>query len=243
MWEGRKVAMLLPVYRTFNADTHFTLFANYIKYGPEKIAMLTPQKRTVIHEARSMLIHRAMKTDAETFIMCDDDMILPFGHAEYFNQTFGAGLPPEQAGHNSISRIMSHGRDFGIIGALYFGRHERGKAQCSLGFEDNEKNLSLRRLEHKGLIKSGWVGTGWIKIERWVIEKLKAEIDNGKWPECMPIQDGGHYGYFSPIRVGVGEDVSFGRRAESIGIDSYVDAGLVALHNGECNWGPRNIHD
>jgi transcriptional regulator with XRE-family HTH domain len=55
-WTGKDAIILLPVYRTFNADTHFTLFANYAKYGPEKLGMIQ-EKRTIIHEARNILVH------------------------------------------------------------------------------------------------------------------------------------------------------------------------------------------
>lgn len=243
IWEGRKVAVLQPVYRTFNAETHFTLFANYAKYGPEKIALLPPQKGTLIHEARSILIHKAMKTDAETFIMPDDDMIIPFGEAAYFNARYGCNLPKSSAGLVGISRLMAHGKDKGIVGALYFGRHSKGKAQCALGFESPIENGNLRAHTRHGLAQTNWVGTGFIKIERWVIEKMKAEIDAGKWPECVPSRPDSHYGYFAPIKVGVGEDVSFGRRAAQIGIASYVDCDLECLHNGERNYGSHNTAD
>lgn len=243
MWEGRKVAILQPVYRSFNPDTHFTLFANYVKYGPEKIALIPPLKRTTIWEARSILIDKAMKTDAQTFIMVDDDMILPFGEALYFNQHYKAKLPPASAGVNAISRIMSHGSDKGIVGCLYFGRHAKGKAQCAHGFESAHGNAELRNHSRQGLVKTGWVGTGFIKIERWVIDKMKAEIDAGKFPDCKPLDASRHYGYFTPLRVGVGEDVSFGRRAEDIGIASYVDATLECLHVGETNFYSGNTSD
>jgi hypothetical protein len=236
MWAGRKVAILQPAYRTMNPDTHFTMFACYAKYGVERIALLPPEKRTVIHEARNILIHKAMKTDAETFIMNDDDMIVPFGEAAYFNYKYGVNLPASSAGLNAISRIMSHGKEHGIIGALYFGRHAKGKAQCSGGFENQSLNAELRLHSRRGLMRQGWVGTGFIKIERWVIEKMKAEIDAGKFPECKPINLDAPYGYFSPLRVGVGEDVSFGRRCESIGIASYLDCDLECLHAGERNY-------
>lgn len=244
MWDGRKVMMLLPVYRTFSADTHFSLFANYAKYGPDKIGMEI-LKRTVIHEARNILIDKAMKSPAETFIMCDDDMILPCGNPNYLNANHAAGLPPRSAGFNAISRIMSHGKDKGIVGALYFGRHELGQAQCELGFgktRDHE-NEKLRAFSYKDLIPTGWVGTGFIKIERWVIERLKEETDKGTFPEATPHHAGSWYGYFSPIGTGFGEDVSFCTRAKKIGIQTYLDASLICLHSGEKNYGPKSTRN
>lgn len=244
MWEGRKVMILLPVYRTFSADTHFSLFANYARYGAEKVGMEI-LKRTVIHEARNILIDKFMKSGAETAIMCDDDMILPVGNAAYLNGNHDAKLPERSAGFNAISRIMSHGKEAGIVGALYFGRHELGQAQCELGFGRTKEteNDKLRTFQYKDLVTTGWVGTGFIKIERWVIDKLKAEIDAGTFPEAKPHHAGSWYGYFSPIGTGVGEDVSFCTRAKKIGIQTYLDSSLICLHQGERNYGPVNTRN
>lgn len=230
--------MLLPVYRYFNPDTHFTLFANYAKYGPEKIGMEVV-KRTVIHEARNILVHKFMKTDAEWAIMCDDDMILPCGNAAIFNGNFRANVPTQNASFNSISRIMSHGKDKQIIGGLYFGRHEFGQAQCSLGFDggwENE-NIKLRNRSYTGVLPVRWVATGFLRIHRSVFETLRKEIDGGRFPECKPVNDAMWHGYFSPIKVGIGEDVSFCLRAKECGITSYVDTDLILLHDG---YGPSN---
>lgn len=241
MWDGRKVMMLLPVYRTFSADTHFSLFANYAKYGAEKMGMEIV-KRTVIHEARNILIDKAMKNSkAETFLMCDDDMILPIGNPAYMNGNHAADLPIRSASFNAISRIMSHGSERGIVGALYFGRHELGQAQCEQGFgrTKDQENEKLRKFGYKDLVPTAWVGTGFMKIERWVIEKLKAEIDNGRWPVCTPHHKGSWYGYFAPQSAGYGEDISFCNRAKEIGIQPYLDASLICLHLGEKEYGPK----
>lgn len=240
-WEGRKVMILLPVYRSFNADTHFTLFANYAKYGPEKIGMEII-KRTVIHEARNILVNKALKTQAEDFLMFDDDMILPCGNSDIFNGRYGAGVDNARASVNAISRLMSHSSDKGIIGGLYFGRHKTGKSQCALGFESTNENKKLRALQYDGLVNTRWVATGAMRIPRWVLEKMKDAIDSGKFPECKPANESLWHGFFNPLRVGVGEDVSFCARAGEIGIKSYVDGGLVCLHVGDENYGPSNTN-
>jgi hypothetical protein len=239
-WKGKNVIILQPVYRSFNPDTHFTLFANYAKYGPEKIGLIQ-EKRTVIHEGRNILAHKFLhNTDAEWAIMVDDDMILPCGHPGIFNGRYKAGVSREAASHNAITRIMSHGADKRIIGALYFGRHEEGKAQCSKGFTSESENSALRQGKYTGPIMDEWVGTGFIRIHRSVFTDMQKEIDGGRWPECKPPSDESWYGFFNPIRVRMGEDVSFCRRCKEIGIQTWVDAGLVLLHNGERNYGPNN---
>lgn len=247
MWEGRQVAILMPVYRTMNPDTHFTLFANYVSYGPSKICIPKPVKGTCIWEARNIMINQvqAMK-EVKKYIFVDDDMILPHGHVSSMNDGYGAGLPPDMAGLNAISRITSHSEDKGIIGALYFGRHAKGRAQCASGFMGTQENDRFRSFQTTGIKQEHWVGTGFMKIESWVIDRMKQAIDDGKWPECRPRpQDGpkGYYGYFNPIAVGIGEDVSFCTRAAEIGIQTWLDASLVCLHNGEMNWGPRSTHN
>ena len=140
----------------------------------------------------------------------------------------------------AISRIMSHGDKAGIVGALYFGRHSSGRAQCASGFTSDAENKKLHEFGNAGLKPEQWVGTGMLKIERWVILKLKEAIDSGEFPECKPAAPGRWYGYFSPTSVGVGEDVSFGLRAGKLGIQSYVDTGLVCLHEGGMAYGPNN---
>ncbi len=192
-----------------------------------------------------MLVDKAYKTmpDAEYYIMPDDDMIFPYGYAANFNQDYGSRLPDSSAGLNAISRIMSHGPEKGIVGALYFGRHAKGRAQCDLGFKSDAENKNLREGKYSGLVPMLWVGTGFIRIARWVIKEMRDAIDQGQWPECKPANESRWYGYFQPLRVGVGEDVSFCTRAKAIGIQSYLDSTLVCLHNGECNFGPNNVKD
>lgn len=238
-WDGRKVMMLLPVYKSFSPHTHYTLFANYAKYGPEKIGMEI-KMQTVIHESRNILIHNAMNnTKAETFIMVDDDMVLPTGNPGHINGVYRGNLPVKAASEVALSRIMSHGSDKGIVGALYVGRHSAGRAQCESGFTSDAENKKLHTNGYDGLKKEGWVATGMIKIERWVIEKMKEAIDAGEFPDCKP-EKGRWYGYFNPLKVGVGEDVSFGTRAAKLGIQSYLDTGLICLHMGDQAWGPGN---
>jgi transcriptional regulator with XRE-family HTH domain len=241
-WAGRKVAILLPSYKSFNPDTHWTLMANYAKYGPEKIAILPPIKGTVIHEARNRLIAKAMETDAQSFIMVDDDMILPVGNQSYFNNTYRANLSPFQGNAVALSRLMSHKSELGIVGALYFGRHPKGRAQCELGFTSTQESGNLRISKYSNPIPMRWVGTGLIRIERWVIEKLDAAIKEGKFEDCKPKREDLWNGYFTPLAVGVGEDVSFGTRCHSLGIPSYLDPQLVCLHAGESWFGPHNTN-
>lgn len=239
MWEGRKVMLGLPCYKSLNPHTHHSLFANYAKYGSDKIAVEV-QTLTLPHEARNILTDKFLKSDCETLIMVDDDMILPVGNEWFMNTKHGAGLPSHVASRLAFSRILSHGKDKGIVGALYFGRHNKGRAQCSSGFDSNEWNKDFHTFKYDGLVPQTWVATGMIKVERWVFEKIKPEIEAERWSECKDMKGCNWKGYWNHIKTAVGEDASFGVRARELGIQSYVDAGLICLHMGETSFGPNN---
>lgn len=244
IWNGRKVHMMLPVYKSFNPKTHYSLFANYAKYGPEKIGM-TMEWSTQIHVGRNMLAHKGLKTDAEVFITCDDDMIPPCGNSAIINGRFGGKIPEPGASMNAISRLMSHPDNFRIVGSLYFGRHRFGSAQCSLGFDAGWQswNDTLRKHTEKQLIPCRWVAPGFMKIHRSVFEELAKAIDGGKFPECKPKAEGRPYGFFTPIHTDAGEDVSFGVRCAEIGIQSYLDPVLECLHVGDTSFGSFNTEN
>lgn len=248
-WEGQKVMILLPSYKQINPNTHFTLFANYGRYGAQQLAMAT-KNMTVIHEARNFLVHVGMLNPSiEDFIFFDDDMILPCGNATIFNGNFRMRVRQESAELNAITRLMSHSRELGVIGGLYYGRHEFGMPQCDWGFNAQRGTLAneLRAEKYHGLHKMDWVATGALRIPRWVIEKKKQAIDEGKWgKELQPMAGvaGSMYGYFHPMRAGFGEDMSFGYRLKEIGIDSYLDASLVIGHaDGGMIYGPKNTRN
>lgn len=203
-WEGKDVIVLLPLYRGFSSDTHFSLFANYAKYGPERLGMIM-EKRTVIHESRNILTHKWINnTTASWAIMADDDVVPPCGSAELFATRYGTPLNHKIYGWNGISRLMSHPSDRLVVGSLYFGRHSKGKAQCSSAFSSDNENAKFHALEYTGLKPEEWVAPGFMRIHRSAIEKLKLEIDNGRWPECKPKNEKLWYGYWTPTAVGVG---------------------------------------
>ena len=246
---GKKVVFLVPTQSSYNWRTFFSLFKNYAVYGPEKIGLI-PQGQTVIHEARNMLAHSGLQTDAEWFIMGpDDDLIPPCGSAQITNRYFNARLPEPLASYNAITRIMSHPPECKVVGALYFvkGNHTThnspmaGKAVCSQAFTNEAFNKMLHNpTPTSGLIKQDWVAVGFCRIHRSVFEDLIKAAD-GRWPEIVPTVEGQHYGIFQPLAPNVNEDISFGRRCKAIGIQHYLDAGLVCGHaDGTTVWWPHN---
>lgn len=236
LWKGRNVMFLLPVYKSLSPATQKTLYYQYAKYGAEKIGILM-HTRTLIVEARNILVMKFLRTTAEWAIFVDDDIVLPCGSADIFNNEFGAALPKPYADYLFIDQMMKN--DLPLVGALYFGRHQAGKAQYSGGFESVIENANAHKLVNAGLRPCSWVATGAMKIHRSVFEKMMAKAPEF-FPDIIPTQEGRPWGFFRQYGNGVGEDVSFCYRAAKVGVQPYVDTSLVCLHEGTCYYGPAN---
>lgn len=234
IWEGRKVFLLLPVYRQYEPAMIFSLLRNYAQYGAEKIGMFY-QEKTLISDARNILVDKFLKTNGEWAIFIDSDMILPMGDAAMFAK-FGAQLPAASQSMLFMDRIMK--TDKPIIGALYFSRGPLGKAQYCEAFESVQENQRAHAMINPGVKQTKWVATGAMRIHRSVFEKMR-EAAPKEFPEIVPAGKDFPWGYFNQITSGIGEDVSFCLRAGRIGINSYVDTGLVCMHVGTQIYGPR----
>lgn len=238
-WEGKNVIVGMPVYQGIHPDCHYSLFANYARYGMDKVGLIQ-EKRTLVYEARNIITHKFLKTNAKYLIQFDSDVIPPCGDAGVFNGRWMAGVNPTSAAYNAIARLMSHGEDKLIVGGLYFGRNPTGKAQCYSGFHKPGFPEDVRSRKIKGLYPDNWVATGCLRVHRDVFARMDVEIDKGTWPECKPASRDMWRGYWMPKVVGMGEDVSFCSRARELGIQPYVDLDLICLHAGDTMFGPNN---
>jgi hypothetical protein len=229
----------LPIYGDMDPLNHITLFANYRKYGIDKITIV-PRFRTLIDEARCDLAKTFLATKGEWLVMCDDDMILPTGNTAFLRKN-GWNVPERLGNRVALERLMSHPKEYRIVGALYRDRKGGSRAQCERGFrtpQDNARLLDImtgKNSSDDGLEENAWVGTGFIRIHRSVFEEMAAAANNGgplaemKPPERHGERPMGFFGRSSEYR---GEDVAFGMRAGKIGIKSYCDVGLYCGHKG-----------
>lgn len=234
---GKRVLILSPIYRTFNGLTHATLFVNYARYGPEKIGFL-PKFRTLIVEARNMLVDMALRTDSEWFLFIDDDVVLPCENGAML-RSIGVNLPEPNASYNAISRIMSHPADKKIVSALYFGRNEVHRAQVANAFESPVEDARYHEILRKGgehpLEEVRFAGMGFMRIHRSVFETMRERADE-LFPQIKPVKEGRHYGYFIPDRPDQGEDMIFSHRAKLCGFPTYLDPSLMLGHVGDKVW-------
>lgn len=231
---GKKAIVLLPIYRGLSGKTHYTLFGNYSHFGRDKVAEL-PEFGTLIHESRNRLFSRARKTDAEWYIPVDDDMILPMGNGDVL-RGLGAEIPEPNASLYALDRLMSHGPEYKVVAGLYFSRKGTGKAQCHSGMEYPLENQKLRLIREKGgldypLREEKYVGLGWARIHRTVIEDVEKLIDE-KYPHLRPTREGGHYGYVMPSNADCGEDVFLCNLISRAGHKIWLDPALMLGHEG-----------
>lgn len=235
----REVKILLPIYREVSPMTHLTLMANYKRYGPEKIGLI-PKLRTLIDEARNDLAHKALQTKSEWFVFCDDDMVLPCGNPALLHKN-GWAIAQHLGTRYALERIMSHPKEYRIVGGLYRDRRIGNRAQCERAFrshEENERLLSIMdgKTPDTGLEENGWVATGFVRVHRSVFEEMiEAAKPGGPLADITPPpgRENEPLGFFGRTSRWRGEDVAFGRRAGLIGIKTWTDTGCVIGHKGD----------
>lgn len=247
LWEGNhkaRVQILLPIYRYIHPLTHITLLINIKKYGSEHVNIL-PRFRTLIEEARNDLAAKFRASDSEWALFIDDDMILPVGSAAALHK-HGWSVPQTKGSRLALERIMSAPKEHLILGGLYRDRRNGVKAQCAKAFGSAAENTRLiGALEGKNQSDGiedagGWCATGFLRIHRSVFDRMEAAArePNSPLADILPPPDRPNepIGFFGRNAKHRGEDVSFGRRAESIGIRSMVDVGCVLGHGGDKIW-------
>lgn len=232
---GKKVIVLLPIYRGLSGKTHYTLLGNYSHFGRDKVAELT-EFGTLVHESRNKLFARVRRTEAEWYVLVDDDMILPMGNGDAL-RGLGAEIPEPNASLYALDRLMSHGPEYKVVSGLYFSRKGNGKAQCHSGMEHPLENQKLRLMRERGgldypLREEKYVGLGFARIHRSVIEDVEKLID-AQLPHLRPMREGGHYGYVMPSNTDCGEDRFLCHLIEKAGHKIWLDPCLMLGHEGQ----------
>jgi hypothetical protein len=170
----KKILLTLPWGKMTNPMTAFC------------VAQLCDKRRTssllnfgdafVAHSRNSCADH-FLKSGLEWQLTIDDDMLLPFGNAQWFNGFSGFNLPEPFASFNTIDRLMSHGKT--LVGALYFGRHPNGPPVMNEGMANPQVAAKIRACVPKDeLLPTRWVGTGCLLIHRSVYEDIEKRFPN-----------------------------------------------------------------
>lgn len=166
----KKVLLVMPWLKHTNPMTAFCMMQLHDKRRTS--TMLNFGDAFVAHSRNTCADH-FLKSDLEWMLSVDDDMILPFGNAKWFNSHTGFGFPEEFAGLNALDRLLSHGKT--LVGALYFGRYPKAPPVYNEGANLNEAEFA--RKAPMNLCKpTRWVGTGCMLIHRSVYEDIEKKF-------------------------------------------------------------------
>lgn len=256
--EGRRVFVALPFYKSASPLTTFSLLAMADR---SRMAFGLGFGDAFIAHSRNNLTTQFVNSSCDYMLMVDDDMILPFGDAKWFNNSTGLNLPEEFAGMHTLNRLLSHGKT--LVGALYFGRWRAGHPVFAEGKQMEQ--LLRSRGPRNEVRPTRWVGTGVCLFHRSVfldIEKQfpqlsrEANSGTGQWftssehdlqkavgaivdrgpgqdPAAM-IEELVRAQKLSTVHSspGMGEDVQCCIRATQSGHQPHVDLGLWCGHVG-----------
>jgi len=147
-----------------------------------------------------------LKGDFEWMLTVDDDMVIPFGNAMWYNAYTGFNFSEKFAGWNALDRLMSHKKS--LVGALYFGRHQYGPPVYNEGTANPQEATYARGGPYDLIRPTKWVGTGCMLIHRSVFEDIEK-----KFPTIArgPDKSGGQW--FTSTEVTFMEDVIRARAA------------------------------
>lgn len=233
------VTLLMPIYNAMEPLTFITLLRCMKFYGMEKVSVI-PMCRTLIDEARNNLVQKFLKTQNEWCVFIDADMVLPCGDGNILRK-MELELPEPKSSRNALVRLMSHPKEARIVGALYKNRRGSGKPAVEIAYRSQAEEARIRGFfdgttKTDGLEETGWIGFGLVRIHRSVfMEMQEAAKRGGLLAEIAPPvgREGDAFGYFGRTAQWRGEDISFCRRAQKIGIKTYADTGLLCGHQGQ----------
>ena len=118
----------------------------------------------VIH-TRNRIAEKFLDSECDWMFTIDDDMVVPFGNAKWFNSVAEVDLPEKFAGLNAVDRLLSHRKT--LVGGLYFGRHPRGSPMYGEG--GNPQEAALARKAPADVLKpTRWIATGCMLVHRSV---------------------------------------------------------------------------
>lgn len=260
---GKKILVALPWQKQVNPVTAFCV--TQVMDRRRTAGMLSFGDAFVAH-TRNVCGEVFLKSNCEWMLFIDDDMVVPFGDAGWFQQHTGFKFEKKFLAFHAIDRLMAANKT--IVGALYFGRHSSAPPVFC---EGTELAGYCRKGPHDEVRATKWVGTGCFLVHRSVFEDISKKFPRlvGNWftsTEASLVDDvtqvqsilsdgslDGNKAYAAlnslntalarsqhENNLGMGEDVSFCSRALAAGHTPYVDLGLICGHIGFCVYGPHN---
>lgn len=167
---AKQVMLVLPWGKNTNPITAFS------------VAQLADRRRvqTALNWGDAFVAHSRnacadvfLASDKEWMLTVDDDMIVPFGNAEWFRAHTRFNFIDKFASLNALDRLMSHGKT--LVGSLYFGRYPGSFPMYGEGANESEGNFA-RSGPHDICKPTRWIGTGCMLIHRKVYEDIEKKF-------------------------------------------------------------------
>jgi hypothetical protein len=167
-WEGKEVFIAAPFYKSTNPRTMFSVLAVWDrpKYGYRHRF----GDAFIVH-ARNTLADDYLKSGLPVCQWVDDDLIFPCGQSGWYLQNSGIPMPESFAARHGPNRLRSHGKS--LVGGLYYGRFEHGKAMYAEATLDPKEDARSRTYVDE-LKATDWVGTGFLQHNRQVLLDIQA---------------------------------------------------------------------
>ncbi len=218
-WEGKKILMMLPWYKTTHPLTSFCLLALLDR---AKMGAAMEFGDAMISHARNRLLDTLVDSGIEYGFFLDDDMLVPVGNAGWFNRYTGLALPDSFAGLNTLNRLMSHNKS--IVSGLYFQRKDEGRAvfleALMADMAGDDANREARTAPRDFLKEVTWAGTGCMLIHRSVALDMRE-----KMPWLAPQAPGESWHYFSSASDALQQALPALSTSLSVALKDYAESG------------------
>lgn len=215
-----KIYLALPWQKMTNPMTAFCVMA--LSSRRKMVSCLNFGDAFVAH-SRNTTVDLFLASDCDWMLMIDDDMLVPFGNAEWFNAHAGTNFPDQWAGVNAIERLLSHGKT--LVGALYFGRHPHGAPMYSEGANVPTEGDYCRKAPMDVLKPTRWVATGCLLVHR----KVFLDIEK-RYPRLARNHTGKRGHWFSSSEHQIMDTVDRARAVLSDGREMTGEKALKAFH-------------
>jgi hypothetical protein len=112
-----------------------------------------------------------LRSPCDYMLTIDDDMVVPFGDADWFRTYTGFNFPDYFMRLNALDRLMSAKKT--LVGSLYFGRYSHSNPVYNEGGANTAEAVYARSGPHDVVKPTKWVGTGCMLIHRSVFEDIE----------------------------------------------------------------------
>jgi hypothetical protein len=144
---------------------------------------------TALHHGDAFVVHSRnscadsfLASKCEWALSVDDDMVIPFGHEEWYRTTTGFDFPSQFMALNALDRLLSHKKT--LVGGLYYGRQPKGVPMYGEGNQPHEAAYA-RRGPYDLIKPTRWVATGCLLVHRTVYEDIEK-----RFPQLARRKDG-----------------------------------------------------